>query len=60
MTERVDTFRWTGEGYDIPAAVPGRLLDALCAAGAVPAPSLGLKSREGEWIASRTWSCTAA
>ncbi len=55
MTERVDTFRWTGEGYDIPAAVPGRLLDALCAAGAVPAPSLGLKSREGEWIASRTW-----
>lgn len=48
----------TPELSGIPARVPGSVRGALVAAGIVPSPYDGLRSRESEWIENRHWTYT--
>jgi len=48
----------TPEINDVPARVPGSVRGALVAAGIVPSPYSGLRSRDSEWIENRHWTYT--
>ncbi|OJU39007.1 MAG: hypothetical protein BGN97_12625 [Microbacterium sp. 69-10] len=43
----------------VPVHAPGSVRGALLAAGIVPDPAVGLRSRESEWIENRHWTYTA-
>lgn len=56
MQEEMQGFVWRGAGFSLPAQVPGCVSDALCAAGIIPPPDVGLNALRGEWAAAREWT----